>query len=334
MLACVGRKIHIEDISPEDERMILTTLGRHRLRSQKGPNTVKLLGTGHFVLDSGRKFKARVIGQTRLELFDELGNPLTQRVDSSMGELHMSALHSMMRVLLPGPFNLPAAPIGLLLVAVATVLMAVFLVNDTLDEVLVTTVVYIAFGLVARLIDGWLYKRRSTSLSQRVNLFQEHLQNPNPKACERGPDRAITASKLFGFYQYFSGFIRDRTMYYIDPNIVRPITSAYKLSFAERVGPSQVQWFISHWWGTMSRDFCSAIQKHAMSTCTPTDPDAWMHISYWICTYSNNQYHIAEELGKTHTDSSFYKALHSDGCRGTCMILDEEARPLTRSWCL
>merc|ERR1712007_53929 len=38
--------------------------------------------------------------------------------------------------------------------------------------------------------------------------------------------------------------------------------------------------------------------------------------------------------GKGHQASSFYLALHSEGCRGSCMILDDEASPLTRSWCL
>lgn len=59
-----------------------------------------------------------------------------------------------------------------------------------------------------------------------------------------------------------------------------------------------------------------------------------MSIAYWICTFSNNQHFIPEELGKTHQESSFYLALHSDTCCGTCMILDQRAVPLTRSWCL
>mmetsp|Transcript_14045 Transcript_14045/g.38383 ORF Transcript_14045/g.38383 Transcript_14045/m.38383 type:complete len:189 (+) Transcript_14045:1-567(+) len=43
---------------------------------------------------------------------------------------------------------------------------------------------------------------------------------------------------------------------------------------------------------------------------------------------------MLQELGKTHVESSFYLALRSGTCKGTCMILDELALPLTRSWCL
>lgn len=123
-------------------------------------------------------------------------------------------------------------------------------------------------------------------------------------------------------------------MYYIDPNIVRPLTAKRKLSFAECVGPHDVQWFISHWWGTAFQDTCSAIQRHAKSFSPSADPDAWLSITYWICTFANNQYKIPEELGKTHQESSFYLALHSSTCCGTCMVLDDRAVPLTRSWCL
>lgn len=55
---------------------------------------------------------------------------------------------------------------------------------------------------------------------------------------------------------------------------------------------------------------------------------------YWICTFSNNQWAVSEELGETYHESSFYQALRSCGTLGTVMVFDEEAMPLTRSWCL
>lgn len=55
---------------------------------------------------------------------------------------------------------------------------------------------------------------------------------------------------------------------------------------------------------------------------------------YWICSFSNNQHSVHGELGDSWEDSSFYLALRSGFCRGTAMILDSEALPLTRSWCL
>jgi hypothetical protein len=55
---------------------------------------------------------------------------------------------------------------------------------------------------------------------------------------------------------------------------------------------------------------------------------------YWICSFSNNQHSVHEELGDSWDESSFYLALRSGFCQGTAMILDSDALPLTRSWCL
>ena len=59
----------------------------------------------------------------------------------------------------------------------------------------------------------------------------------------------------------------------------------------------------------------------------------WANRSYWICSFSNNQRQVEEEVGQSLEESSFYLALHSTWCQGTVMVLDELALPLTRSWC-
>eukprot|EP00438_Fugacium_kawagutii_P002126 Skav218476 [mRNA] locus=scaffold538:1119342:1125249:+ [translate_table: standard] len=116
-------------------------------------------------------------------------------------------------------------------------------------------------------------------------------------------------------------------MYYLDPNIVRPLTAKVKLSFSEFIGPDEVEWFVSHWWGTSVSTYCSALKRHAFEVKTDVMNLAWGSTA--------GQYKIAEELGGgEHTESSFYKALHSQGLKGTCMILDEMTMPLMRSWCL
>merc|ERR1711879_107558 len=142
---------------------------------------------------------------------------------------------------------------------------------------------------------------------------------------------AVTAFQLFDLYEHFQALIRDRNMYYVCPNIVMPLTANHEVSFAELVGPHEVQWFVSHFWGTQFQYTCDAIKRHAVSSSSEY---AWHETSYWICTFSNNQYRIKEELGSTHQESSFYLALHSGECLGTCLVLDDEALPLTRSWCL
>ncbi|CAE7213387.1 unnamed protein product [Symbiodinium pilosum] len=95
-------------------------------------------------------------------------------------------------------------------------------------------------------------------------------------------------------YEKFCGFIKDRNMYYIDPNILRRLTAHHKLSYAELVGPQKVQWFVSHWWGTRFQVYCMALQRHAKAVCETADDAIWGATSYWICTFSNNQYQIKE----------------------------------------
>ena len=127
-------------------------------------------------------------------------------------------------------------------------------------------------------------------------------------------------ARLAPAQEFFSLYIRDRNMYYLCSNIVKPLTFADKLSYAELVGPSSVQWFCSHFWGMPFLHFIDCLKGHAANEMT----------CYWICTFSNNQWKVAEELGSQVEDSSFYLALHGSTCCGTLFVLDEKALPLTR----
>eukprot|EP00435_Cladocopium_sp_Y103_P075865 s59_g67.t1 len=63
--------------------------------------------------------------------------------------------------------------------------------------------------------------------------------------------------------------------------------------------------------------------------------EEWRESAYWVCTFSNSQWHIKEELGNDNVEeSSFYWALRSRECMGTAMIIDEHVLPLTRKWCI
>eukprot|EP00435_Cladocopium_sp_Y103_P048474 s470_g14.t1 len=63
--------------------------------------------------------------------------------------------------------------------------------------------------------------------------------------------------------------------------------------------------------------------------------EEWRESAYWVCTFSNSQWHIEEELGNGNVEqSSFYLALRSRECMGTAMIIDEHVLPLTRKWCI
>ena len=50
-------------------------------------------------------------------------------------------------------------------------------------------------------------------------------------------------------------------MYYVCTNLVKPLTEPYQLSFVELVGPSKMQWFVSHYWGMPLRHFGDAIRN-------------------------------------------------------------------------
>ncbi|CAE7651171.1 unnamed protein product [Symbiodinium necroappetens] len=124
-------------------------------------------------------------------------------------------------------------------------------------------------------------------------------------------------------------------MYYVVSNLVMPLTRSRRLSYAELAGPNKVNWFISHFWGTSFRHFVFSIRKHAESVAVVNNYIGnWADRTYWICSLSNNQWNVAEEVGQSWEESSFYLTLTCGYCAGTAMILDDEAMPLTRAWCL
>jgi len=119
-------------------------------------------------------------------------------------------------------------------------------------------------------------------------------------------------------------------MHYVYGNLVIPLTKEEKVSYAELVWPHRVEWFVSHCWATAFADFVETISKHSEEVPSQVNSE----ICYWICTFSNNQWKLVEELGKDIKDSSFYLALKSESCRGTAMVIDDTALPLRRVWCL
>jgi len=153
---------------------------------------------------------------------------------------------------------------------------------------------------------------------------------------ERGPGRALAAGKLFDFHEYFNDSIGKRDMHYVVYNLLLPITKPSRLSYAELAGPSQVQWFVSHCWNNSFADLVESLCRLARSLSQASDDyPAWQDVSYWICSFSNNQWQLDQELGGGDPmASSFNLALESPTCRGTAMVLDSNAEPLRRSWCL
>jgi len=203
---------------------------------------------------------------------------------------------------------------------------------DFTDVIMAVVAAALLFAIVATSLSRFRSHKKAP-LPAQIKIYRRLLResNPKPQSCDKGPGRAIQAGQLVDFLSHFQTFVRDRSMHYIVSNILEPLTAPEKLSFAELAGPGMLDWFVSHYWGHAFCDFCSSIQKHAQ---VAPGPDGWRHQRYWICSFSNNQHKVKEELGSTWSQSSFYLALLSPQRRGTCLVVDEAALALTRSWCL
>eukprot|EP00440_Ansanella_granifera_P025108 gb/GFBE01027277.1/.p1 GENE.gb/GFBE01027277.1/~~gb/GFBE01027277.1/.p1 ORF type:complete len:584 (+),score=90.46 gb/GFBE01027277.1/:1-1752(+) len=280
---------------------------------------------------------AQDMGRTALPLVQALtgnhllllrqdGKPEERVMDTSRGLLHIPFPATLVRV---APLGVPSGAWMIILLTVSIVPPAVVSADSlfTLLCVIVSLLLAAVIGLVR-----WSMSL-PTLLEHRLKQHSRNLHqaNPDPQACPRGPDRAVRAGQLWELFSAFEDCIRDRTMYYVATNILKPLTKSKRLSYAELAGPNHVMWFVSHFWGTPFRHFVLSIRRHGE---TIAEGNPWTSLTYWICSLSNNQWRVAEEVGATWDQSSFYLALTCGNCQGTAMILDDQAMPLTRAWCL
>ncbi len=120
-------------------------------------------------------------------------------------------------------------------------------------------------------------------------------------------------------------------MYHINRHFVLALTQKYQCSFVDLVasGAQPPRWFVSHAWSTLFKDTLSLLRYHAEVRGLPEST------AYWICTFANNQHNLVElGSGVPVTESPFARAIRSEGCEGTVMLLDESCTPFTRIWCI
>jgi len=287
---------------------------------------VYLVGTGiYWLKDTPQELRVSTTSRKRLLLHNLYGSRLDKPLECSIGSLQL-------------PFSEVLLRTGL--IVPLWVLLAVFLALAFAAPGLGGLPTYLWLGEACGSIflgaaAYWYRQTRilKTSHQKRLKRYREILRrkNPSPKPCRKGPGRAVTAGQLWHLYEYFHHIIGDRDMYYVNENILKPLTKASQLSYAELAGPTELTWYVSHYWGTSFRHFVESIRKHAE---TVGGPKVWRKGSYWICSLGNNQWHVKEELGGNWDESAFFLALQSPSCLGTAMVIDEEALPLTRSWCL
>jgi len=324
------RRIRIMDVSLDGKRTLVRTARSHMLHGRfcKKSFPVKFIDTAHPGLDKAQDLSARVDLSHQLELFCKEQVSKRSRLDTSRGRVVLDFPHEFIHdgILLPMGVWIPLILLG-----------AVALASSSFNFVqssLAAAACLVSAATFSGLMRCGCLKFSTTPLEMSLAEFQQKMHRDGwvTAACPKGPGRAIAVGKLLQVHDFFRSFIRDRNAYYMDGNIFRPLTKASKLSFAELVGPSEVQWFVSHYWGTPFTHFCESLRGHAEAK--EGVDGHWQDMSYWVCFCSINQYRIKEELGESWEESSFFITLRSGLCKGTCMVLDTEAMPLTRSWCI
>lgn len=307
--------MRVADVQLKEGALTLTTSGRHWLLK---PVKVTFLDTSHPLLDS-KTYIVKAQNDRQLRVCDTSGSALTEQADASRGTCHVQQLHHILRRGILGmPFVVCFALLILATAAYFLLLGALLSFQISLLEVLMLLI-----GALLAVAVHWWFRPGKRPLERDLCRFAAQSKFET-RQCPKGPERAICLQQLEDLYNFFSHHIGSRNMYYLCSNLVKPLTMQVALSYAELVGPSSVQWFVSHFWGMPFEHFIRCLKGHAPVQTT----------SYWICTFSNNQWKVSEELGHGNVeDSSFYLALRG-GCQGTLFVLDEEVLPLTRSWCL
>lgn len=140
----------------------------------------------------------------------------------------------------------------------------------------------------------------------------------------------IAAGVLADLLEHYRPFILDRNMHYVVRNIVEPLTESAQVSFAALWGGRRVMHFVSHSWLTPFTEFVDTIEHHARAVAGQD----WRAQTYWICSFSNNQWRIEAELGNSIMESAFARVISGGVVRDLVMVLDAQVQPLQRVWCL
>lgn len=101
------------------------------------------------------------------------------------------------------------------------------------------------------------------------------------------------------------------------------------VSYAELFGETPLDSFVSHWWGEPTLDFHRALRQHAHVEGAGRHGDDH---AYWICTFANSQHHV--DLGTHWRQSPFFEAMEHKCCKEVVMVVDKDATPFTRIWCI
>eukprot|EP00438_Fugacium_kawagutii_P036121 Skav236840 [mRNA] locus=scaffold1027:135722:137380:+ [translate_table: standard] len=198
------------------------------------------------------------------------------------GSLHPTDIHF--------PFMAAVAFVVLAVMLPIAIQIAVISGNG-LEHIIATTVfALLPMAVAAALLHGpvalflrWLYSR--TPFREALEQYEKRIQCTP----QTGPDashpynQGLLALTLLDLWQHFEGFILESNMHFVVANIVRLLTKSKQVSFVSLWGGRQVDYFVSHSWGTGFRHFVRSIHSHALSKEGPT---AWTDAAYWICSFA------------------------------------------------
>ena len=272
--ALLGFRLFIEDISHQAGKgVVITTTSKHFLLSRCGWMEVRFSDTGVPWLDvkdaenpASHAYSVLPISHRKLLLRDVAAN-LPSQTDTSCGKLRISFPRSFVAV---GVFQIPF--IFLFACCTGSAFAIVAFLPRASVEIVFAIIAAASFlgqcGVVHRLLS-----RYRTPLAHALLQFQKRLAelHPHPKSSAAGPGRSISMNQLLEFFNHFQGYICERNMYYVCHNMLLPMTRPKKLSYAELAGPSTLQWFVSHYWGTPFRHFVQSLRKHAETSGMASD---------------------------------------------------------------
>lgn len=155
-----------------------------------------------------------------------------------------------------------------------------------------------------------------------------------------------------------NAFFMTENLYAIDKLVIQPVTGtdgdlrkamsgamlldggipgvpADPCSFSQLVNPrgAVVDFFVSHYWGHAFPKTLTALTGTAAEAYPKLGKDGQEHVVFWICAFALNQHRVAEELGVSPEQGPFNAALRWAGA-GAILVVDKEAEPFKRIWCL
>ena len=171
--------------------------------------------------------------------------------------------------------------------------------------------------------------KRPSQLQRAIKQFRRRLLSRCcPTSRDPGPFCAINISSLMDFHNAFSDFIQAENTYYVVSNIISPVTRPERMSLAELLGPQETTVFVSYCWLAPFQQLVAAVREHERFSGSQQEQSP---AGYWICCFSNNQWQLDMGDGDV-SRAPFCLALGHVSCRGLCLVMDEQALPLTRGW--